>query len=203
METIVVANRCTDRTEEIARERGAVVVQDASRCIASVRNAGARRATGEAIVTIDADSAMSPNALVEVDKHLRCGRYIGGGVYIKPERISLGIIITGLIVGFMVAWSRGFGGLFWCLRSDFEAIGGFDETILTAEDVDFARRLRAHGRRQGKRAGTIWRAHIVTSCRKGDRFGDWYLLRHPSFIWRLWGGKDRAAADKFYYDFNG
>jgi len=203
VETIVVANRCTDRTVDVVHSRGAASVPDDSRSIAAVRNAGVRRATGDAVVTIDADSMMSPNMLVEVERRLRSGKYIGGGVLIKPERISLGIIATGLVVGALVLWSRAFGGLFWCLRKDFEAVGGFDESILSAEDVDFARRLRAYGRARGKRAGTIWNAHIVTSCRKGDRFGDWYLLRHPGYIWRLWRGRDREAADKFYYDFNG
>jgi len=36
VEIIVVCNRCTDRTEEIARENGAVVVLNEDRCIAKV-----------------------------------------------------------------------------------------------------------------------------------------------------------------------
>jgi len=51
-----------------------------------------------------------------------------------------------------------------------------------------------------RRHGTILRAHIVTSCRKFDRFGDWYFVRHPAAAMRLLR-RDPAEADRFYYDF--
>jgi len=92
------------------------------------------------------------------------------------------------------------GGLFWCLREDFEALGGFNESWVSVEDLDFAKRLKAHGRRQGKRFKTITKEHIVTSCRKFDTFGDWYLIRHPGFVWRIFTGKSQKDADTFYYD---
>ena len=73
VEVIVAINRCTDRTEEIAVAHGAKVVHDDSRNLAKIRNAAARTATGEVIVTIDADSRMSANMLSEIDRFLRTG----------------------------------------------------------------------------------------------------------------------------------
>src|ERR1041384_4712413 len=70
-ETLVVLNRCTDRTEEIARAAGAVIVNEDARSLARIRNAGAARARGEWLVTIDADSRMSPDLLTEVAVALR------------------------------------------------------------------------------------------------------------------------------------
>ena len=92
------------------------------------------------------------------------------------------------------------GGLFWLKREDFAAIGGFDERFVSVEDVDFARRLKTYGKKRGKRFGHIVSAHIVTSCRKWDQFGDWYMFTHPRLVWRLLGGRDREAADLHYYD---
>ncbi len=66
VETIVVLNRCTDGTEEIAHGRGARVVRDDRKNLAAIRNTGARAATGEILVTIDADSRMSANMLGEI-----------------------------------------------------------------------------------------------------------------------------------------
>jgi glycosyltransferase involved in cell wall biosynthesis len=206
VEIIVVLNRCTDRTEVIARAAGAVVVREDARNLAKIRNAGARVARHEVLITVDADSRMHPDTLVEVERALASGRYIGGGVPIRPERRSLGIRISALCINLMILPLGISAGLFWCWRRDFEAIGGFDERKVIAEDVDFALRLKTHGRAQGKRFGTLRRVPIITSCRKFDRFGDWFairmLLRHPLRLHRaLHAGDHAALADKFFYDF--
>jgi glycosyltransferase involved in cell wall biosynthesis len=200
VEIIVSLNRCTDKTEEIARRYGAAIVNEDSKNLARIRNRGARAAAGDVIVTIDADSRMSPNMLQEIGRKLASGKCIGGGVTILPERLSLGILVSVLLMLPYAIVYRLSGGLFWCLRSDFEAIGGFNEALISLEDVDFAKRLKAYGKGRGKRFKTILRAHIVTSCRKFDRFGDWYLITNPRFVFRLISGRDQQAADTYYYE---
>jgi glycosyltransferase involved in cell wall biosynthesis len=206
VETIVVANRCTDGTERIARERGAVVVFEDARSLARIRNTGAQAAHGEWLVTIDADSRMSPDLLREVAQALADPGVIGGGTVITPERSSAGIRCA---FGFLdlAQWFTGLSaGAFWCRRADFLAVGGFDETLHYAEDVDFARRLRAYGRARGQRFRRLPHANIVTSCRKFDRFGDWHpftmMLRHPLRMHRGLRGRDTSLIDRYYYDFN-
>ena len=80
------------------------------------------------------------------------------------------------------------------------AIGGFDETLVSVEDLDFAVRLKAHGQGRGQRYGTIWRNGITTSCRKCDQFGDWYIFLNPRLVKALFSGRNRHAADRFWYD---
>jgi glycosyltransferase involved in cell wall biosynthesis len=200
VEIIVALNRCTDRTEEIALKHGATVVREDGKNLARIRNAAARAATGEVIVTIDADSRMAGNMFVEIDRLLRTGKFIGGGVSIRPERWSLGIFVTVLLLAVLLFWRRVSGGLFWCLRNDFEAIGGFNENLVSLEDLDFAQRLKAYGKSHGKRFTTIKKAHIITSCRKWDIFGDWFLLTNPGRVLRILKGKSQDDADHFYYD---
>jgi glycosyltransferase involved in cell wall biosynthesis len=200
VEVIVAVNRCTDHTEEIALKHCAKVVHEDSRNLARIRNAAAKAATGEIIVTIDADSRMTSNMLVEIDRLLRTGKFIGGGVPIRPERWSFGIIVTVLLLEVMLLWRRVSGGLFWCLRKDFEAIGGFNENLVSLEDLDFAQRLKASGKSKGKRFTTIRKAHIITSCCKFDAFGDWYLLMNPRLVRRILRGKSQEDANHFYYD---
>ena len=53
VEIIVVCNRCTDKTAEIAGRLGARVLHNQDRCIAKVRNTGIFAAKGDLIVTID------------------------------------------------------------------------------------------------------------------------------------------------------
>lgn len=70
---IVVANRCTDKTEMIARKLGVTVCKNNDKCISAVRNAGAKMASGKILVTIDADSCMSKTSLKEIRD--RCGSF--------------------------------------------------------------------------------------------------------------------------------
>jgi cellulose synthase/poly-beta-1,6-N-acetylglucosamine synthase-like glycosyltransferase len=61
IETIVVLNRCTDKTEEIARSHKAIIKKEDSKNLARIRNMGVRASQGEFIMTIDADSWISSN----------------------------------------------------------------------------------------------------------------------------------------------
>jgi glycosyltransferase involved in cell wall biosynthesis len=200
VETIVVLNRCTDNTQEIAESFEARIVHEDAKIMARVRNAGAKAATGEIIVTIDADSRMSSGALEAIDRALASGKTVGGGAIVYPERWSPGIIATLLVGMILVVVYRVSGGMFWCLRKDFEALNGFNEELVSAEDVDFARRLKQYGARTGKPFSTLRGAHIVTSCRKFDQFGDWHILRNPRLVRDLLRGNNRRAADRYYYD---
>ncbi len=200
VETVVVLNRCTDDTEEIARCHGCRVVREEARNLSIIRNAGIAAARGKIIVTCDADSRMHPDTFLDILAKLESGDCVGGGAVVLPERWSAGIVASAIsILPYLVFTGVSFG-LFWFRKADFEEIGGFDERFVSVEDVDFARRLKAHGRENGRSWGTLVRAALITSCRKFDEFGDWYLFRNPGFVRKVFRGTDRAAADKFWYD---
>jgi hypothetical protein len=86
-----------------------------------------------------------------------------------------------------------------------QALGGFDESRLLAEDLDFARRLRAHGKRTGRRFTNIRAAPVVASCRKFDRLGDWHMFAmalQAREIRAVMKGTDTAWVDRYFFDFN-
>jgi len=200
VETVVVLNRCTDATEEIALHHNALTVVENTPNLARIRNTGIRHSGGDVIATIDADSCMSANMLVEVQRHLKLGSYIGGGVRIRPERMSLGILCSLMMAAPYVILARVSAGMFWVTRKVFEAVGGFDERWVSAEDFHFAVTLRRFGSARGLKYGTIRRAHIVTSCRQFDQFGDWYLFKNPLLVRKIFEGRCRRSANHFYYD---
>ncbi|YCM45635.1 glycosyltransferase [Verrucomicrobiaceae bacterium 227] len=199
VETVVVLNRCHDRTEEIAREFGAVIVKEDAKNLSIIRNAGVAASSGEVIVTVDADSQLHPQFLRIVLEKLK-GNVIGGGAVLLPERWSLGIIMSASMLFPYVAKYRISAGAFWTTRKNFDAIGGFNPKFITIEDVDFAVRLRDYGLTRQKKWGTVWTAPLKTSCRKFDQYGDWHLIRDRQFIKRVFDGKDKEIANEYWYD---
>jgi glycosyltransferase involved in cell wall biosynthesis len=200
VEVVIALNRCTDRTREIAESCGAVCVGEDRKSIAAVRNAAIRATSADAIATLDADSWMAQQTVGEIMDRVYDSRYIGGGTVILPERWSVGIVFSVLSLTPYLLKHRISIGTMWLLRATFETLRGYNEEMVSVEDLDFALRLRALGRARGQRYGTIWRHGITTSCRKFDEFGDWYLFRNPGLVRRIFTGSDRAAADAFYYD---
>ncbi|MFZ4670271.1 MAG: hypothetical protein ACOYML_13285, partial [Microthrixaceae bacterium] len=153
----------------------------------------------------DADCMMSPDAIIEVVRQLESGRFVGGGAKVVPERRSLGIDLTYALVDLMTAVTGLSGGMFWCARRDFDAIDGFDESLVLAEDLDFARRLRAHGRETNRRLMMLRAAPVVASTRKFDRYGDWHMFKMAGqlpAIRRAARGDDASWVDRYFFDFN-
>ncbi len=200
VEIIVALNRCTDNTEDIAKSYKAVTVKEDEKNIAKIRNAGVKVSTGDVLVTIDADSWMTPNMLQEVILNLQSGKYIGGGVRVKPERLSIGIFFSVLMVVPYMLKARISAGMFWLYKRDFVTIGGFDESLVSVEDYYFALKLKAYGKQKRLKYGTIRHEHIITSCRKFDQFGDWYLFKNPKLVKEIFKGTNQKAANGFYYD---
>ena len=125
-----------------------------------------------------------------------------------PERWSAGIVASVLAVLPYLAFSGVSFGLFWFQKRDFEEIGGFDGSFVSVEDLDFARRLKRHGRRNGRVWGTLMRTPLVTSCRKFDRFGDWFvikaILRNPLLLRSITSATPRVDPEfgnRLFYDF--
>lgn len=143
--------------------------------------------------------------MTEVASRLGTGAHIGGGVRVIPERRSAGICATYAVMEAVSAITRLGGGVFWCFRGDFDAVGGFDENRELAEDLDFARRLRRRGRQTRRRFTNLRRTPVVASCRKFDRFGDWHMFHMPLEARQIYAATrrtDPAWVDRYFYDFN-
>lgn len=205
-EIIISANRCTDKTAEIAQGYGAKILPNEYRTISAVRNCGVNAADGEIIVTIDADSLMTEYSLLEIKELLESGIYVGGGTISEFDRMSVGIAFSAMYVAanlipVMIKNKAALsGGMFWFYKRDFDEVGGFDEGLVSIEDLDFAAKLNKLGVSRGQKYGTLKKSRIITSSRKFDEFGDWYLIKNRKLTKRIFTGKDREAADKFYYD---
>ena len=203
IEVIIADNGSTDATATIAREAGCIVVPVAKRVIAASRNGGAALAQGEILCFVDADSVLHPDCFIAVADAMENPRTLGGATGVTMERWSAGIAATFAIMLPMV-WITGFdtGLVFW-RRTDFQALGGYDEKLLLAEDVDFLWRLTRMGRRHGQKLVRLRRVKTITSARKFDAHGDWHwFTQFPPQAWRAL--RDRSAlgefAKRYWYD---
>src|SRR5262245_38553359 len=82
-EVIVVDNNSNDRTAQIAAEAGARVVREPFNQISRARNAGARAATGDHFLFLDADTLPTHVLLGSALTRLLSGLYVGGGAIIS------------------------------------------------------------------------------------------------------------------------
>ncbi|BCJ50812.1 hypothetical protein Asp14428_22870 [Actinoplanes sp. NBRC 14428] len=150
-EVIVVDDRSTDGSPEIARRLPCRLVENAVNGGVSVaRNAGAAAATGDVLFFLDADEALTPDSLAAAVEILEgdpgCGCVHG---VTAPEP---------LIDDGPVEWYKTLHTYWWrwrrlgvvqtaffaqgaVRRSVFEAAGGFDETLRDSEDLEFSDRL--------------------------------------------------------------
>ena len=70
-EIVVVDNNSTDDTAAVARSRGVVVVREARPGVCRARQSGTQRATGEIVVSTDADTVFSSDWLSRIDRAFR------------------------------------------------------------------------------------------------------------------------------------
>lgn len=193
-EIIVAADGCTDATASIAATHGAIVVAHERRQIAATRNLGARAATGDVLVFVDADTRVHRVVIEEMLGILAAGAIGGGGPVAFDGTLP---IYARVILPFMLALFRMLrltGGAFlFCTRRGFDAAGGWDETLYAAEELVLAQRLKRHGRFR------LTRHAVTTSGRKlrthSSREVLGILLRGALTPWVV---KDRAKLDFFY-----
>ena len=204
IEIIVADNASTDETAAIAAVRGCRVTLVEKRAIASARNGGAAIAQGEIICFIDADSRIHADTFNAIDDTLAHGNVIVGATGVRPDRWSLGIIATWIMALPIVYMTGVDAGVIFCRRADFEAVRGYDESLLYAEDIQLLLDLKRLGRtrRQGFRRARG--AITYTSTRKFDKHGDWhYLTMMPRIgFWMLFDKKrvDHETRAYWYED---
>jgi predicted glycoside hydrolase/deacetylase ChbG (UPF0249 family) len=171
VEVIVADNASTDGTAAIAVDRGCRIATQTKRVISAVRNAGAAIARGHVVAFIDADSRLHPNTFRAIDRALQ-DDVIGGATGVTMDRWSTGALLIFTVqelAGRVTGWDT---GLVFCRRADFEASGGYDETVLYAEDFAFYGALRRLGRTRQQRFVRLRGVRAVTSARKFEQFGN-------------------------------
>lgn len=177
-ELIVCDNNSTDRTGELAREAGAIVVFEPVNQIARARNCGAAAATGDWLIFVDADSYPSRELFADVAAAIESGKYIFGGSTARMETLTwmgrAGIILWNTISR-VCKWAA--GSFIFCEAAAFRKVGGFSNELFAGEELDLSKKFKALARASGKRVVILRKNPLVTSSRRLRNYSAGELLR--------------------------
>jgi glycosyltransferase involved in cell wall biosynthesis len=194
VELIVCDNNSTDRTAEIARASGAIVVFEPINQIARARNSGAAAATGDWLVFVDADSHPSAELFSDVAETIISGQCLAGGATLRlDEKHFAANFITW-------TWNRVSrilkllaGSFIFCDAAAFRKIGGFSNEFFAAEELELSKRLKKLARETGKQIVILHRHPLVTSARKMKLYT---AREHLRFFLRMVFNQRRAVSSR-------
>ncbi len=127
-EVLVADDGSTDQTAAIAVQRGAALVSVTHRQIAATRNSGARVATGEWLIFVDADTVVDVEVARAAVDAMRRGAVGGGaGIHFDEPVPWFARVLLWVIMRIFRATGLAAGCFLFCSRAAFNAVGGFDE----------------------------------------------------------------------------
>ncbi len=166
-EVIVVDNNSTDNTAGLARQSGAKVVFEPVNQIGRARNAGASAAQGDWLLFVDADSLLNPGMIAAILTMIESNEYVGcGSVMQMPESPWWGKVILKVwtCVSITCRWAS--GALVVCRADAFRAVGGFNQDLYAADEIDLSRLLKKWGRQRNLKFTILRQYPLITSARK-------------------------------------
>jgi glycosyltransferase involved in cell wall biosynthesis len=145
-EIIVVDNNSTDRTAEVARSRGAIVVTELSRGYGRAYKRGFSCATGDIVITLDGDHSYPLDALsylIEAFLHCKVG-FLSGSRFptLNPEAMSVKHRIGNRILSVVMSmlffrWVGDSQSGMWIFRRDI-----LPKMTLTSDGMAFSEEIK-------------------------------------------------------------
>jgi len=199
-EVIVADAFSTDRTRAIAVSFGAKVVDGGLPGFG--RNTGARHAKGDVILFLDADVFLPPNFLEAnykffMKRGLDCATTLMRPLSTRFDDQLIHSAWNAAYLFFQRWYPVAAGFHIFVKRSVFERVGGFDHSIVFAEDVDFVSRVhKSRGRFR-----VIRRVPVYISVRRLEKEGRFGFLAKSiyGFCYAFFRGPIRKPI--FNYEF--
>ena len=169
-DAIIVADAgSTDGTRQIVVAHSAKVVDGGMPGVG--RNAGARIATTDLLLFLDADVALTDHAIAMMVAEFEKRDLAVAGAQIRPIERDPRFVFACEVVNFYLEMMQYVaphapGCCILVTRAVHEAIGGFDETLQLAEDHDYVERASAVGKFR-----ILRRAHVRVSMRRLTKEG--------------------------------
>ncbi len=177
-EIIVCDNNSTDRTSELAKAAGAIVVFEPINQIGRARNCGAAAATGDWLLFVDADSFPSHNLFDDAAAAMMRGDVAAGGAVVRMDSSDWGLEFMTWVWNQISKNRKWMAGSFiFCETRAFREIGGFSPNLYISEELDLSKRLKQWARANGKKVLILTKHPLVTSARKGKLYSKMEIVR--------------------------
>jgi rSAM/selenodomain-associated transferase 2 len=194
-ELMVVDGGSTDRTRDICESFGVTVIS-ASLGRGRQMNAGARRATGDVLLFVHADTRLPPSAFDDIRAALGSPAYVGGRFDLELDGEHWMLRVIGAMISLRSRLTKVATGdqAIFVRRDVFNQIGGYPDIALM-EDIALSRALK----RMGKVA--CLRSRVVTSARRWQTEGIWRTILKMWTIKSLYFlGVGPARLKRYYGD---
>jgi glycosyltransferase involved in cell wall biosynthesis len=154
-EVIVVDNNSTDKTAQITKEFGSILLSEKKQGVAFARQKGFLKARGKIIASTDADTILPQNWLSRIFEEFKKDKNLvafGGSCIFCSGPLSAKLAARYLLSLLLLLDKKFFGG--WSLmgcnfalrKGAFLKIGGFNTNLKLNEDIEISYRLRKIGK---------------------------------------------------------
>lgn len=191
-EIVVVDDGSCDGTRAVAESKGVRVITQTNRGAAAARNTGAQHARGEIVLFLDADSVPDAHWLIRMIAPFADVKVAGASGQKKTQQKNLWAryvqaeydyrydrLAAHRTIDFVDSSTAAYR------RDIFLANGGFDTTLLDAEDVEFSFRLAERGYTLILvRDAIVWHTHpesFLEYLRRKYRYALWRALVYARF----------------------
>ena len=167
-EIIVSDSNSKDKTLKIAKKYADKIVVTNKRGIALARNLGAEYAKGKYLVFIDADTLILPTMLEELLKYFKKYDLVYPRVWTYNSNLlySFYYLIYNFAISILKYFKPQAAGYFIAIKKEiFEKINGFNEKLVTHEDIDLIIRASKFGKIQ------ILNIPVIVSIRRFEKEG--------------------------------
>lgn len=199
IEILVADAKSSDGTAQVAEKLGCRVIPGGLPAIG--RNRGASEAEGEWLLFVDADVRMGADTLERALVTAEAKGLDGLSTWFHPDggdwQVKLNHIFSAwwFYLSSAIGWSHSIGGFLLVRREMHDRLGGFDASILVAEDQDYVLRMAPLGKYAFLRRPPVW-----ISVRRFENEGVWKM----NFKWlgieihRLFRGEVRKDTFRYF-----
>lgn len=176
-EIIVVDGKSTDKTIEIASERGVKTITSNTQSRAYQMNLGAKHAAGDVFYFVHADTLPPKTFREDIERAYANGKEAGCYRF-RFDKNNLMLRFNAWWTRFNFMFCRGGDQTLFITKNIFDELNGFDESYCIMEDFELIRRLKKKGE------FFIIPKSVVVSARKYDKNS--YFKVNMVNLWSYW-----------------